>query len=485
MLEEADYFVAGQTPKLKASSPAARLDEALEYLVTNTFNKMGYLKHLHPDPLKEVQAVLRCNDVAQLTLDLTLDESNPQAVDEIRNYVELCAAANKQIVLYDMLEGRYARRPYGWPPEQTLILLARLIVLGEVSLMMDAAVVPIDKVYAPISTSAKWRKITVIKRHTTDPKALQAARALGKDVFSQMGPDGEDALFDFLTGRLRAWQTSLTGYKALAETGTYPGVDEITEGLTLINVLLACDSSVKFLERFNSRKPDLLDLCDNYHDLEHFYEHQKPTWDKLRKAHDRYALNRLELDQDTKAAPALRRMREILTAKAPYGLIKDAEALINAVDQVNTALVSGKRAAALAEIDKHVGQVTSELDNAAASDTLRSSCLDPLAKLRSGVESQESIAHITQAAQQAERLFEAALTKIEEAAVPPKPEPDGVAEDGIKPPQPAVKPHCTIRPAELVTAPYLETSQDVANFVTALKAKLDAAVASGHRIRIT
>ncbi len=484
MLEEADYFVAGQTPKLKATSPAARLDEALEYLVTNTFNKMGYLKHLHPDPLKEVQAVLRCNDVAQLTLDLTLDESNPQAVDEIRKFVELCSAANKQIVLHDMLEGRYARRPYGWPPEQTLILLARLIVLGEVSVMMDAAVVPIDKVYAPISTSAKWRKITVIKRHTTDPKALQAARALGKDVFSQMGPDGEDALFDFLTGRLRTWQTSLTGYKSLAETGTYPGADEITEGLTLINALLACDGSVKFIERFNGRKPDLLDLCDNYHDLEHFYEHQKPTWDKLRKAHDRFALNRLELDQDTKAAPAMRRMKEILTAKAPYGLIKDAESLIKTVDEVNTALVSGRRAAALAEIDKHVAQVTSELDKAAASPTLRSSCLDPLTKLRSGVESQESIAHITQAAQQAEHLFEAALTKIEEAAVPPKPEPDGVAEDGIKPPQPTVKPHCTIRPAELVTAPYLETSQDVANFVTALKAKLDAAVASGQRIRI-
>jgi hypothetical protein len=484
MLDEGAYFVAGQTPKIKATSPGTRLDEALEYLVTNTFNKMGYLKHLHPEPLKEIQAVLRSNDVAQLTLDLTLGESNPQAVDEIRNYVELCAAANKQIVLHDMLEGRYARRPYGWPPEQSLILLARLIVLGEVSIMMDAAVVPIDKVYAAISTSAKWRKITVIKRHTTDPKALQAARALGKDVFSQMGPDGEDALLDFLTGRLRTWQTSLTSYKSLAETGTYPGREEIDEGLTLINALLACNESVKFIERFNGRKDDLLDLCDNYHDLEHFYEHQKPTWDKLRKAHDRFGLNKMELDQDAKAAPAMRRMKEILTAKAPYGLIKDAEGLIKTVEEVNTALVSAKRIEALAEIDKHVGQVNQELDKAGADGKLKSACLDPFGKPRSSAQSQESIAHITQAAQQAEHLFEAALTKIEEAAVPADPQPDVVADDGVDPKPKPIKPHCTIRPADLVTGAYLETSQDVEQFVTGLKAKLDAAVASGQRIRI-
>ena len=43
MLAEADYFVAGQPLKLKATSPLAALDEALEYLVQNTFTKMGYL----------------------------------------------------------------------------------------------------------------------------------------------------------------------------------------------------------------------------------------------------------------------------------------------------------------------------------------------------------------------------------------------------------------------------------------------------------
>ena len=50
MLAEADYYATGQPLKLKATSPLAALDEALEYLVKNTFTRMGYLKHLNPDP---------------------------------------------------------------------------------------------------------------------------------------------------------------------------------------------------------------------------------------------------------------------------------------------------------------------------------------------------------------------------------------------------------------------------------------------------
>src|SRR5208283_3342090 len=63
MLPAAEFFVAGQALKLKASTPLGALDESMEYLVQNTFNKMGLLKHLCSEPLKETQAVLRANDI--------------------------------------------------------------------------------------------------------------------------------------------------------------------------------------------------------------------------------------------------------------------------------------------------------------------------------------------------------------------------------------------------------------------------------------
>ena len=66
MLTDASYFVAGQRLEVAGSVPQAALSEAMEYLIQNTFNKMGYLQSLRDDPLREIQAVLRSNDIGQL-----------------------------------------------------------------------------------------------------------------------------------------------------------------------------------------------------------------------------------------------------------------------------------------------------------------------------------------------------------------------------------------------------------------------------------
>jgi ATP:corrinoid adenosyltransferase len=130
----------------------------MEYLIQNTFGKMRYLKRLAAEPLKEVQAVLRSNDIA------------------------------KENLLFQTVEKRYALR---------VLLLARLMVLSEINLMMDSTLLPIDKVDEAITTPAKRRKIIIRKRETSDPKAIQNARSLGKDLFAEMGLDGEDGLTTF------------------------------------------------------------------------------------------------------------------------------------------------------------------------------------------------------------------------------------------------------------------------------------------------
>jgi hypothetical protein len=387
MLSDADYFVAGQSLQVEATSPLMALDAALDYLVKNTFTKMAYLRKVHDtaeSALQEIHAVLRSNDIGQQSLAMQLEEGNAQAIEDLRGYIELCTRASRPIVLHDMIEKRYAVRPYGWPDPEVILLLARLLVVGEINLMMDGALIPLDKAYDAMTSSNRRRRITILQRKTSDPKALQNARTLGKDVFSEMGPDSEDALCAFLRTRLEGWRTNLIGYKTLADTGDYPGQDEINDGLAIIKPLLASDESYKFIERFNERKDDLLDLSDTYHDLEHFYEHQKPTWDKLRKARDRFQFNRLELERDDKAGPALQRMREILSAPSPYGLIQETEDLIATVDTVNEGLIARWRRTALAAIDNLIEQVQSEVGAAGGDASLQAVCLGSLETLRTG-----------------------------------------------------------------------------------------------------
>lgn len=481
MLVEASYFVAGGRLEVKASAPMACLDEAMDYLIKNTFTKMSYIKKLNENPQKEIQAILRSNDIGQQTLALTLEEGNPQAIEELRSYITLATKASHPIVLYDMIE-RFAQRPYGWPADEILILLARLLILQEIQLVTDGAPTPLDRVYENVTKSAKQRKITVLRRKTTDPAAIQKARNLGKQLFAVMGPDGEDALFAFLQKKLQGWQDNLGHYKTLADTGNYPGSDQITDGLSLTKALLACDESGKLIERFNEREKELLDFGDEYTDLEHFYEHQRPTWDKLRTACDRFSLNSLELGRDEKAGPALKRMQEILAAPSPYGIIKEAEALITTVDGINKELVATRRKAAVVVIDGLREQIGSEVQAANGDEKLKATCFSGLDAIRKQVDTQESLAHIAQAEREAQRAFDAAMTKIEEFASKPVTPPPGVGK--VEPPKPAIKPRKTIKPATLVENTYLETLDEVNSFIDRLRAEMEEAVNQGQRIQI-
>ena len=86
------YYVAGQRYEPSGATAPAALDGALEYLIRNTFNKMSFLAHLHDNPLHEIQALLRSDDVAQQSLAMDLPENNPQATKELRGHLELVRA---------------------------------------------------------------------------------------------------------------------------------------------------------------------------------------------------------------------------------------------------------------------------------------------------------------------------------------------------------------------------------------------------------
>ena len=484
MLTEASYFAVGQGLKIKASAPGACLYEALEYLITNSFSKMGYLKHLHPDPFKEIQAVLRGNDVSQQTLALNLEENNPQAIEDLRNYIDLCMLKHHAIVLYDVIMKRYAVRPYGWPELEVLLLAARLLAVGEISLRIEGGTLALDKVYENIKTPARWRKITIHKRVVSNEKDRQDARQLGQELFSKMGPDNEDVLFPFLQERLKAWETSLNSFKPLADTGDYPGKEEIADALSVIKPLLVSDESYKFIEKFNQSKNDLLDLSDEFHNLEQFYQNQRPTWEKLRSAFQKFQLNRLELEGSEEAAPSLRRMGEILTAPAPYSMLYEAEGLIWIVGEVNKGLIEGCKAKVTSKISAFTVEVRKELDAISADGTLQTQCLKPLERLLEQTMSQESIAHLTQAEHEAVRALDVSIEKIEAFVRMPPVKEETAEESPVEKAKVVVKPRCIVKPAELVTTTYLETPDDIEKFLKELRERLAEAIRAGQRIKI-
>jgi hypothetical protein len=72
--------------------------------------------------------------------------------------------------------------------------------------------------------------------------------------------------------------------------------------------------------------------------------------DRLRKAHAAFQLNRVAMQKDSQAGPALMRMQEILSAQRAYELIEEVDNLISSASAGNLSLLSERRAEVIAKI---------------------------------------------------------------------------------------------------------------------------------------
>jgi hypothetical protein len=484
LCHEATYYAAGQPIQPKGATTASATADALDYLVRNSFTKLGYLQRLSANPQAEIKAVLQASDVDDLGFSLEAGEGNPQALAEVLNHAELMASVSKKMILDDLVQ-RFGRRPFGWPDWEIILLLARLLCKGVIGLALDGASLPPDRVADHLLAPSKWRTLTLHKRATTPPGTLHAARKLAKDVFGQMAPDGEDPLDRHLRERLGAWQSRLAQFKTLADTGDYPGATELADALGVMARLQAEQESLGLILRFLEIQADLIDLSDDVHELENFYDNQRPTWDRLRKAQARFQPNRDWLSQDSAAAAALRRIQDILAAPRPYGLIQEAASLIQTLDTRNAALVTQQRREALAAIETEIAKVQAELAGAQADYDLRNQCLHPLQALKRQVEASESIAYLSHAERMAMDRADEAFERIEQAAAKPSvtpPDKEGKVAD--KPVTVPIKKRRVVKARDLAIKELLESQADVEDYLGRLRQALEAGIRAGERIEI-
>lgn len=311
-----------------------------------------------------------------------------------------------------------------------------------------------------------------------DDLTLQKARNLGKDVFAEPGPDSEQGLCEFLKGKYESWRSSLSGYKALADSGSYPGMHGIASGLNLIKVLVTDCEPPEFIQRFLEHRAALLGLSEEFHDIDNFFRHQKPTWEKLRAAYERFGLNRTDLERDPKARAALNRIKEILSAPSRYDLVHEADGLIAKVEKINAAIVATQRAEALARLDAIQTQIAQEVAAAQCDEELNRSSLQLLRGLRDAMEQHASVSQITQAVQQAEQVLDKVLENVQRFL---KSRQRKTGRDAA--PQ-AARRATEIKPAQLAASCYLETQDDIEGFLDNLRRELQQAIARGDRVLI-
>ncbi|MGM0985013.1 MAG: BREX system P-loop protein BrxC, partial [Pseudomonadota bacterium] len=521
MLLDADVYALGQKLDLNRSNLSTRLDEACQYLLENTYGKLGYLQVLTPDPMRELLAVMTADDVGQQAIELDGEEGNPQAVREVEQYIGL--HGGEPVALNPLLE-RFSNRPFGWPEEETLLILGRLYAAGRLTFHTAGPALPGKEAFELLNNSRRRSEVRIQKKRQTDDAVLRQVRNLTKDLFTKLGPSSETELYAFYVDQFSKWKKDLEAYRSKTEVGRFPGRAAIDSTLKEVERLLRIDDSFDFFKAVAEQQEHLLDLEEQYRDLHEFFTKQLTTWKQLDQALTRFQPNRPALEKEPEASKALAELDRIYASEAPYGMLQKVAGLIHAVDEVNRKLLEQKRERAIGLIDKRIARVSAEIHKSGiGTPELSNRLLRPLQLLKQDIDAAPSIAQIyllqgdtandreqesldeLHREQQAEAERQRAARKAADNAGTRggDAKPAGDTSASASGTSGTDKPATEVRERGPVAVPkavaevsvsqvlsrthegvYLESQQEVDAFLDALKRELDDAIKANKRIRL-
>lgn len=499
MLEEAKFFVLGNE-KSFTGGPKAAVESGLRYLVENSYSKLAYVQHSPSDHMAEIRRLLA--EPTGEELDLLGGSQNAKALKDVLEYIDLLSGRSQSVNLGSLINERFSRHPYGWKEYDTLLLVCRLFKAGQIELSASGVKLKAEEIYAQIDGPNKWNRVSLSRRKTVDNADIQAVRTLARNMFAVAAPEGEDDLYAWLRSRFDEHCRNLGNWSALATTGNYPGTDDIADIQVVLNKLLANQDSFAFLEHVKAHADDLLDAGDRYQRLDTFFTQQRPQWDALSLAYrNEFEPNAFFLARDAEASAALSTVRSILSDPKPYGRIKDSAPLIATLRTANEIVIAERRAEALAKIDPQIETLKQDLVQIGVDADFSNQCLKSLQDIRKHIEAETQSGKLTNLIAEAHDAAEVAHAAIEKAveaarkpvvAISPDSEPSRVKEPtggGYVAPAKVTKPE-NFKPRRQITAklatckPYLETTQDVEDYLSALRKQLEEAIASNARIEI-
>ena len=487
MVEEAKFFVLG-SEKSFTGGPKVAVEAALRFLVENSYNKLSYIQHSPSDHLAEIRRLLA--DPTGEELDLLGGSQNSKALKDVLEYIDLLSGRSQSVNLGTLITERFAKHPYGWKENDTLLLVCRLFKAGQIELSASGVKLQADEIYAQIDGANKWNRVSLSRRKTVDRADIQTVRTLARDLFGIAAPEGEDDLHAWLRTRFDNQSRNLGNWSALATTGNYPGTDDIADIQGVLNKVLANQDSFAFLEHVKAHADDLVDAGDRYQRLETFYTQQRPQWDALSLAYrNEFEPNAFFLARDADTAAALATVSAILNDPKPYGRIKESEPLIAALRTANDAVIAERRSEALAKVDPQIETIKQDLAQIGVDADFSNHCMKPIQDIRKKIEVETRSGQITNLVAEADDAAEIAHGAIEKAVeaaktlvVTPTPVDVKTITKVTKPEN--FKPRRQITAKSVTAKQYLETSQDVEDYLSALRKQLEEAIASNARIEI-
>ena len=363
---EARVYVSGEVSSIKTSTVKDKIELALSSLVESVYSKLGYIKH-NFDNDNELMQIL-ANPNGQVTFGGGIAVDNPEAVDEVEQFLELQGMKMLPTSMGD-IQRRFSGIPYGWREIDIAATICSLIATRKVALQYSGNMIqPSDK-HIPdyLRRKTEIDKTLVTRKVAISDSLMKKSREFLKEFFNTMDlPSDEDGLISYVLDGFTAERAKLQGllddqYSA----GAYPDKAIVENGVKLCDSLLSQKKdNTALLTKMISMEDELLDLCEDMASVLAFFKNQRPIFDEASLLLDKMTAEREYLQAEQEAVTALTQIRDILGMQKPYVRIAELPNLIQEVRSIYNQLLELKKQDVLSEIQAAMAEIhqTAQLD---------------------------------------------------------------------------------------------------------------------------
>lgn len=356
---EANVYVSGETNTIKTSSVKDKIETALSSLVESVYSKLGYIKH-NFDNDNELLQILS-NQNKQMTIGGGIAVYNPEAVDEVEQFLELQGMKMLPTSMGD-IQRRFSAIPYGWREIDIASVVCSLISIQKVALQYSGSMIqPTDK-HIPdyLRRKTEIDKTLVARRTAISDSLMKKSREFLKEYFNTMDlPSDEDSLISYVLDSFTAERDKL---QSLLDnqyaSGTYPDKAVVENGVKLCTDLLSQKKdNTALLTKMVALEDEFLDLSEDMADVLAFFKNQKTIFDSAASLLYTLSVESEYLQAEQEATRALAQIKNILAMQKPYKNIADLPTLMQQVQTVYGQLLDLKKQDVYAEIQGAMGEI--------------------------------------------------------------------------------------------------------------------------------
>lgn len=424
-VERAEFYINGKPGTVRGKTAKERIRSAMEQLAAEVYSELGCIDTFEEKD-EDIAAILQSGES-----ELEGMTGNERAMKKMEDFLRVKSRTAVSVTMEDV-QRHFQKAPYGWREIDIAGIAARLIRTQKVEVKYGGVVMKRTdpQLIARLRRRSETPRTAIAIRVAVAAGKIREARQFLQDYFGVMDvPEKEDDLVAFIQekfGEQRAhYQQMEESYRSGRK---YPGRANVQQAVGLIGDVLAAGRGdhTAFINALLKAKSDLKDSREDLEDVEDFFAHQKPLFDKA-DAFEKSLQNELSyFDGQEDITDALNGIRRVTYYKGnfPYEDVPKLDGYVAAARAAHDRLLVEKRSTLYEQAQQCRAAVFDAAgDNAVKAKDLLDAADRQFAAMKNEIGQCQSLALLDGMTARLFQYKDDMCRKIERRLAPPRPAP--------------------------------------------------------------